>query len=386
MNDLYLRYKSIAVFGKTAAELAPLAELTVCADTARRVELAARVFRDVAECGCDSTGEWIKSLVLSDDNVFSRAAARGERISDRLKAQVKSELLTFKQLSLVKPDDVMSDSVAEFLPKFGFGGFSVGYDKLVTFYAVNGCGRIAGGNAFILRDGALTAAECENVRLSDIKDYAEEKAEIVKNTENFIAGLPAFHTLLYGDRGTGKSTTVRAIANEYRDRLKVIEIGRGDIDKLPNVRAELNGLKQKFILFIDDLAFDENDGAADELKTALEGSLDAPAVNTLLYCTSNRRHLFKETDKTEYRRRGDEIQAELALFDRFGLVVTFVNPDKEGFVNILKQILRSRGIKWRDEYAAIAELAAIKKGGRTPRAAKQIADLIESTYAEKRGE
>lgn len=386
MNSLYLRYKSIAVFHKTAAELAPLAELIVCADVARRVELAACVFRAAAERGCDCTGEWIKSIIMSDDNVFSRAAARGERVSDRLKAQVKSELLTFKQMSLIKPDDFITDESRDCFPKFGFGGFSVGYEKLLSFYAVNGCGRIAAGNAFVLRDGALVAAECENVRLSDVKDYAEEKAEIVKNTENFIVGLPAFHTLLYGDRGTGKSTTVRAIANEYRDRLKVIELGRGDIDKLPALRAELNGLKQKFILFIDDLAFDENDGAADELKTALEGSLDAPAVNTLLYCTSNRRHLFKETDKTEYRRRGDEVQAELALFDRFGLVVTFVNPDREGFVNILKQILRARGIKWRDEYAAIAELSAIKKGGRTPRAAKQIADLIESTYAEKRGE
>ena len=103
MNSLYLRYKSIAVFNKTAAELAPLAELIVCTDVARRVELAACVFRAAAERGCDCTGEWIKSIVMSDDNVFSRAAARGERVSDRLKAQVKSELLTFKQMSLIKP-------------------------------------------------------------------------------------------------------------------------------------------------------------------------------------------------------------------------------------------------------------------------------------------
>ncbi len=86
------------------------------------------------------------------------------------------------------------------------------------------------------------------------------------------------------------------------------------------------------------------------------------------------------------RHAADEVQAELALFDRFGLVVTYINPDKAEFVDILRQILRSRGIKWRDEYAQIAELAALKKGGRSPRAAKQIADLIESTYAERRSE
>ncbi|MDE6401042.1 MAG: hypothetical protein K2L54_00340, partial [Clostridiales bacterium] len=141
MNDLYLRYKSIAVFSETAAEIAPLAELTVSADPVLRVELAARVFGAVAERGCDVTGEWIKSLMLADDNVFSRAAARGERISDRLKAQVKSELLTFKQMSLIKPDDFMTDGVREFFPRFGFGGFSVGYEKLVSYYALNGCGR-----------------------------------------------------------------------------------------------------------------------------------------------------------------------------------------------------------------------------------------------------
>ena len=137
---------------------------------------------------------------------------------------------------------------------------------------------------------------------------------------------------------------------------------------------------------MDDLGFDESDGGADELKAALEGSLDSGAPNAILYCTSNRRHLIKETDKSWARSAEDERQAELALFDRFGLVVTYLNPSRDEFIDILKQIMRSRGMKWRDEYAQIAELSALKKGGRSPRAAKQIADLIESTYVEKRGE
>ncbi|MCH5164916.1 MAG: DUF815 domain-containing protein [Clostridiales bacterium] len=386
MNELYLRYKSIALFDKTAAAIAPLAELCVCTDPVRKIELSARVLREVSERGCDTTGEWIRSLIYIDDNVFSRTAARAERIPERLKAQVKTELLTFKQLSLIKPDDYVTDSTAQFFPRFGFGGFSVSYDRLLAFYAASGYGRLACGNTFIYRDGEITRTETDGVRLFDLKDYEEEKAEIVRNTENFINGLPAFHTLLYGDRGTGKSTTVRALAQEYKDALKIIEVAHGDIGRLPSLKAELSGLKQKFILFIDDLVFEENETKADEFKTALEGSLDSVTGNTLIYCTSNRRHLFKETDKTDYRHRNDEIQAELALFDRFGLVVTYVNPDKEKFVEILKQILRSRGIKWRNEYAAIAEISALKKGGRSPRAAKQIADIIESTYAEKRGD
>lgn len=383
-DNLFLRYKAVSLYASVASAVAPLAEL-LCADTtARRVELCAEVFRRVAESGCETTGEWMNKLVLGDDNFFSRSAARGERITERVKSQVNNELLTFKQLSLLKPEDFISDAVRAFLPRFGSGGFSYTFDKLVKFYAASGCGPLAYGNTFTYKSGVFAPARGEPVRLSDLKNYAEEKAEIVRNTENFINGLPAFHTLLYGDRGTGKSTTVRALAYEYRDRLKMIELSKNELCRLPKLQNELYGLKQKFILFIDDLGFEESDGEAEDFKVALEGSLDTFHGNALIYCTSNRRHLFKETDKSEMRNRNDEVQAELALFDRFGLVVTYINPDKDEFIDILKQIVRSRGIKWRDEYAMIAELAALKKGGRTPRAAKQIADIIETTYAESR--
>lgn len=382
---LYLSYKAIAIFKNAAAEIAPLAEFLCARDRVRRIELCARIFGDVYASGSSTTGEWIRKAVERDGNAFSRAAACGERIPDRIKAQIHAELLTFKRLSLVRPEDVCGDD-ADVAPKFVCGGFSLTYDKLVRFYAAESFGKFSHGSAFVYRNGALTPVFAEPIRLADLKNYAEEKAEIVKNTENFLNGLPAFHTLLYGDRGTGKSSTVRAIAYEFRDRLKTIELGKNDIRELPALYAELRGLKQKFVLFVDDLGFDESDGGADELKAALEGSLDSGAPNAILYCTSNRRHLIKETDKSWARSAEDERQAELALFDRFGLVVTYLNPSRDEFIDILKQIMRSRGMKWRDEYAQIAELSALKKGGRSPRAAKQIADLIESTYVEKRGE
>ncbi len=383
MSELYLRYKAISVFYKTAAETEPLVSLCEAADDVSRVEHAACVFRRVAESGCGSTGEWIQKLLERDDNVFSRAAAHGEKISAALRARVDCELLTFKQLSLIGPEKFVSDATFGFFPMFGYGGMYTNYDRLLRFYARNGCGFVAGGNAFTYRDGKLKLAECEPVSLSDLKNYAEEKAEIVRNTENFIKGLPAFHTLLYGDRGTGKSTTVKAIAHDYRDRLKIIELNKSELSALPRLFGELSGLKQRYLVFVDDLSFDEDEQSADAFKSALEGSLDgASSGNTLVYCTSNRRHLYRErgerSEKGE-RRTNDERQAELALFDRFGLVITYVNPDKGEFIDILKQILRSRGIKWHDEYAQIAELAALKKGGRSPRAAKQIADLIETT-------
>lgn len=381
MNDnLELRIKAVALYANVVKAAMPLVELTRTKCEGEAVQAAARVFECVASADCKSTGEWLSRLVESDDNIFSRRAARGERIDAKLKLQAEKELLTFKQLSLIKPDDYITENTQSFFPMFEFGGFSTTVDKLIGFYASSGCGVLSKSSTFIFSGGVLKPVPTETVRLSDLKNYSEEKSEIVKNTENFIGGLPAFNALLYGDRGTGKSTTVRALAYEYRDKLKVIELSRADLSALPALYSAIGGLKQRFIVFIDDLGFDENDERIDPFKAALEGSLSS-CDNVLLYCTSNRRHLIKEVDR-EVKNRNDETQAELALFDRFGLVVTYINPDKAEFIDIFKQILRSRGIKWRDEYASVAELAAIKKGGRSPRAAKQIADLIEATCAD----
>lgn len=369
-EKLYLRYKAIAVYKRVAEQLSPLAELLRATDAERAVSLCALVFSRVVERGCSSVGGWIKSLVLADENAFSRAAARGERIPDILKCTVNAELVTLKQLSLVVIEDIIPPAAAEVAPRVPCGGFSCSLATLTAFYATNGCGTLAEGSMFVYKDGAYSPSSAD-VRLDDLKNYAEEKAEIVRNTENFIKGLPAFHTLLYGDRGTGKTATVRAIAREYADKLKVIEIAGSELTGLARIKSELAAFKQKYILFIDDPSLDG------ESKSALEGALES-SDGVLVYCTCDRRRAFGES--------ADDGRDELAVFDRFGLVVTYLNPEKNGFVDILRQILRSRGIKWRDEYTQIAELVAIKNGGRSPRAAKQIADLIESTYAQKRSE
>lgn len=373
MNNVVLRFKAISLFSDAAREVEPLAALLSCSNE-ERVVFAAKVFRAVAQSGCESTGEWIDGLLRRDDNPFSRLCAKRLHVPPRIKHQAENELAVFKALSLVtaQSGDPETDSA---VADFGVGGMNCTYEKLVSFYQKSGCGVLAASSAFVYGDGFIPVAP-ERIRLSDLKNYAEEKAEIVRNTENFIAGLPAFHTLLYGDRGTGKSSTVRALAYEYRDRLKVVELPKDRLGELPKIFMSLDGLAQKYIVFVDDLSFDENDGDAQAFKAALEGSL--LCGNALVYCTSNRRHLFRESEKTT--RRNDDVQAELALFDRFGLVVTYVDPDRAEFIDILKQIILSRGMKWREEYAQIAELAALKKGGRSPRAAKQIADVIESTY------
>ncbi|MDE7464509.1 MAG: ATP-binding protein, partial [Clostridiales bacterium] len=196
--------------------------------------------------GARSTGEWLTYLLERDDNAFSRAAAGGARISDTMKKQVEKELATFKLLSRVAPEAFAVGF--DFLPQFEAGGFSLTYEKLLSFYLANGCGALAHGEAFAFTEKGFGEIQVAPVSLSDIKNYAEEKAELVKNTENFVNGLPSFHALLYGDCGTGKSTTVRAVAARFKDKLKTVELDSRRLDLLRELLARLSEDRQKFIV------------------------------------------------------------------------------------------------------------------------------------------
>lgn len=173
------------------------------------------------------------------------------------------------------------------------------------------------------------------VRLVDLKQYEEEKQTVVNNTRAFLQGLPAQNVLLYGDRGTGKSSTVHAIVNEYKDDgLRLIEVKKKDIITLPRLMNAISfaGKKYKFVIFIDDLTFVEGQDNYGELKAVLEGSA-LHLGNVLVYATTNRRHLIKEnaSDRHNDMHESDLRQEQMSLSDRFGIVVTYVNPDKKEF-------------------------------------------------------
>ena len=223
------------------------------------------------------------------------------------------------------------------------------------------------------------------VRLTDLKEYAEEKNAVKNNTLAFLKNLPANNVLLYGDRGTGKSSTVHAVLNEYaKDGLRLVEMNKSAITDFPLLVAAVSAAKRfKFVIFIDDLSFSDGENDYAQLKAALEGSI-SKTQNILIYATTNRRHLIKESHSD---RLGDDVHAndttqeQLSLSDRFGLVITFINPDKKEFCAILKQILKDRNITAFDDetLSLYAERYAIKKGGRSPRAARQLADIIETS-------
>ena len=195
-------------------------------------------------------------------------------------------------------------------------------------------------------------------------------------------GTGASNMLLYGDAGTGKSSSVKAVAAHFAPGgLRIIEVKKNQLYQIPSVMEELASNPLKFILFIDDLSFSGNDDNFSALKATLEGSISGCGDNCVIYATSNRRHLVKESFAD---RAGDELhfndtmQETMSLASRFGLSVTFQKPDKEEYLNIVRSLAREYGIDM-DEHELFkkAEAHAIRKNGRSPRTAKQFIELLK---------
>lgn len=345
--------------------------------------------------------DYIYRLILTDDNVFTRAAAAedAEQLGDNIIDGVKNDLKKLEEIASITFDDIYSavknEEIREIMltmPKWEDTGclmsplksnWEARLDDLIAFHRENGYGSYAKYYAFTWRDKSLSPITVlDPIRLSDLKNYESQRAKVVENTLAFLDNLPANNVLLYGDRGTGKSSTIHALLNEYKNRgLRMIEISKTDIGELTLIREKIADSPMKFIIFIDDLSFDSHDDSFGELKAALEGSLSGKQNNAVIYATSNRRHLIKEnfSDRENDVNRSDTMQEELSLSDRFGLMVTFMNPDKKEYADITQKIAMDRGLDIDMELLAEkAEQWARRRGGRSPRCAKQFIDYVES--------
>ncbi|MEG2597185.1 MAG: ATP-binding protein [Oscillospiraceae bacterium] len=223
----------------------------------------------------------------------------------------------------------------------------------------------------------------DEVRLSELSGYDREHQEVIDNTCALLNGKPAANTLLYGDAGTGKSTTVKAVANEFKDQgLRLIELKKKQLHQIPKLVDYLSHNPLKFILFIDDLSFTKDDDDFAALKAILEGSVSVKANNLVVYATSNRRHLVKENFSD---RDGDEIHANdtreemISLSDRFGLTITFIKPGKDLYLDIVRDLTHQYAIQMDTELVLKeAERFALSRGGRSPRVAKQCVEHLKS--------
>ena len=344
-----------------------------------------------------SVKEHISKCILTNDNLFTKAACGGFADGIIIEA-AKSDLSKLEEIACITADDIIdsieNDEIREILntlPKFESGVAVSPLDTdwknkvydLIEYHRINGYGKFAKHIAFTWRNGELCPViSIDPITLSDLKNYEVQRQKVIDNTESFVTGHPANNVLLYGDRGTGKSSTVHALLNEYHNRgLRMIEIPKSTVSELTLIREAIADAPLKFIIYIDDLSFDSNDSSFSELKAALEGSLSGKQANTLIYATSNRRHLIKESfsDRQNEMNLNDIMQEQLSLSDRFGLSITFINPNKAEYLDIVKKIAADRKLNADEEKLCFkAEQWATRRGGRSPRCAKQFIDFAES--------
>ena len=356
----------------------------------------------ISERGCsDSLAYAMTEAALFDENCFTRAAAGGreDELPEGVLAAVKRDCEAILAAANLSADDVIGSysnygkiaSVAQGLPRWqcgecaeSFKMFDGSLQNIARWYRENGCGMFARYKAFVWRDGDIQPiTHHDTITLDDFTGYARQREKVIQNTESFIAGRSCNNCLLYGDMGTGKSSTVKAIANRYRkDGLRIVEIPKERLIDFPLLVEKIAALPMKFIIFIDDLSFQSQDQSYTTLKAVLEGGLSARPDNALIYATSNRRHIVKEklsdrsfeVDDVNTR---DNMQETLSLSDRFGLAVCYTVPDKKEFISIVCALADERGLdNPREELAAGAERFALARGGRSPRCAKQYVESL----------
>lgn len=339
----------------------------------------------------------LTEAALFDENAFSLAAAGGDisALPQNVIEAVMRDCGAIKLLCSLTPEDILNDClygedmIGLELPRWtmgepasAFSGEKLDLQRLAAFYRENGCGIFARYKAFVWRDGDIRPVEHpDSVDMDDFTGYERQRGKVVENTLAFIEGKSCNNCLLYGDMGTGKSSTVKAIANEFRGRgLRVVEMPKERLMDFPLLVDKIAALPMKFIIFIDDLSFRTQDESYTSLKAVLEGGLAARPKNALIYATSNRRHIIKESwadrDTDDINRR-DNMQESLSLSDRFGLAICYTVPDKREFLEIVSALAEKSGLSLSaDELAKKAERFALERGGRSPRCAKQFVESL----------
>ncbi len=271
------------------------------------------------------------------------------------------------------------------------------FDILTNYYRDVGVGLFGLERAFRIRwddyaPAFLPISNTDGVLLSDLVGYDLQKQQLRDNTEAFLAGRTANNVLLYGDSGTGKSSSVKALINEYSDRgLRMIELYKHQFAALSSVIAEIKNRNYRFILFIDDLSFEENEVEYKYLKALIEGGVETKPENVLLYATSNRRHLIRETwhdrNDTELQgdiHRSDTVEEKLSLSARFGVQINYSTPDREAFYRMVSTLAERHGLQIPDQTLfAQANRWELRHGGISGRTAQQFINDLAGKQVEQ---
>lgn len=336
------------------------------------------------EANSGDLSAYVKALCDNSSNVYVKALGRGETVPDHIYFALLSELETLQEVAdLTKEKICSSFSYPGFLPDFAGSKLHLKDHYLHRANNIEkyGYGLYAKYHMFYVdaQDKIVPVRNPDRIGISQLVDYQRERQIIVDNTKALLSGKPAASILLTGDAGTGKSSTVKAVANAlWANGLRLIEMRKDQLRAIPHILDELSENPLKFVLFIDDLSFLKDDDNFNALKAVLEGSVTAKSSNVVIYATSNRRHIIKEkfSDRDgDDVHRNDTMQELISLSERFGIHVTFSKPNKQTYLHIVHSIAQEHGLEIPDqELDAQAELFALERGGRSARLARQFVD------------
>ena len=331
--------------------------------------------------------KYLLDVVLEDENIYIKKIGNNMKVEENIEKSLKEELLILQKVSKLKSRDIKNTiDYNGFLPDWNnedYDFYSRYMDRIDNISSY-GYGMYSKYHTFRALDGKIIPVKNpDGITLSDLKGYERERKLVLDNTTALINKKPAANVLLYGDAGTGKSSTVKAIVNDYKNMgLRLVEISKKQIKNVPMIMDILGKNPLKFILFIDDLSFTKNDDEFGELKAILEGSIYSKPSNIAIYATSNRRHMVKETFSD---RDGDDlhlsetIEEISSLSDRFGLMVSFYRPDKEDFLSIVKEMAHQYSINMpENELEKEAEKFDVRRSGRSPRIARQFIQYLQT--------
>ena len=334
----------------------------------------------------NNLADFILSQIFLDDNIYISKCILKQEINNNLKKTFKNELNFFKYISSFDFSSIFNKEYSKNIAELEI--------KEIDFYKIyfehikdidkKGYGIFYNNNMFVLDDikNIIAVKNKDNQDIKKLYGYEIERNKVLSNTKILIEGKKANNILLYGDAGTGKSSTVKAVANFFKDEgLRLIEIKKNQLNFITDIIESLSDSPLKFIIFIDDLTFSSNDDTFSYLKAVLEGGVNSFPNNIAVYVTSNYRHLIKEnfTDRT-----GDDIHIEdtiqqiMSLTNRFGMIITFQRPGRDLFKEIVLSYAKENNIKTdKEELINQAEAYAIRSAGRSPRVAKQFIELLK---------
>lgn len=389
LSQLQIRLHSLAIFRNLLTDpvmesLLAYLEALQSAPLSHAVSCYSQFVSRLYAAGSTTLARYVEQLAGDDENPYIRRIGRGETPAPEMVECVRAELEILQAAADLTPETLRSGLDWDgYLPVFQTEPVDVAasYRRRCENIGKLGYGIYARHRMFYVGDNGqiVPVHNPDKIRLSSLIDYKREQQIILDNTLALLSGKPAANILLTGDAGTGKSSTVKAVVNELAYKgLRILEVRKEQLHAIPAILDELNSNPLKFILFIDDLSFQKDDDNFSALKAILEGSVSAKSRNIVIYATSNRRHLVKETffdrDGDDVH-RNDTMQELLSLSERFGIQVTFQKPDKKTYLGIVHHLAKEKGIQMEEsQLDALAERYALGRGGRSARAANQFID------------